>query len=205
MVGDERANPGDQAGKSVGSSRRDLLKTATGVVAATVVGGALLEAGKSAVAPPPAAAAVFNPGTPAFTLTISGEKQGTFLGDPGLSGNAIAGYGFAAEVGSAVPKDLISGLASGKRQYQPVTIVKEWGASSPQIFQAALTGEVLQVSIVFGTTDIKNKLNSGFKMELKDAVVADQKLYIDASAPTPTPQESVSLNFGKISFSYNQG
>ena len=83
--------------------------------------------------------------------------------------------------------------------------MKEWGASSPQIFQAAMTGEVLQVSIVFGTTDIKSKLNSGFTMELKDAVVADQKLSIDASASTPTPQESVSLNFGHVSFTYNQG
>jgi hypothetical protein len=31
------------------------------------------------------------------------------------------------------PRDSASGMASGKRQYAPVKIIKEWGAASPQL------------------------------------------------------------------------
>jgi hypothetical protein len=31
------------------------------------------------------------------------------------------------------PRDLATGMASGKRQYAPVKIIKEWGAASPQL------------------------------------------------------------------------
>jgi hypothetical protein len=31
------------------------------------------------------------------------------------------------------PRDSASGMATGKRQYAPVKIVKEWGAASPQL------------------------------------------------------------------------
>jgi len=48
------------------------------------------------------------------------------------------------------PRDAASGQASGKRQYQPVTIVKAWGAASPQGLTACATNEVLtEVDIDF--------------------------------------------------------
>ena len=31
------------------------------------------------------------------------------------------------------PRDVATGMASGKRQYAPIKIVKEWGAASPQL------------------------------------------------------------------------
>jgi hypothetical protein len=31
------------------------------------------------------------------------------------------------------PRDVASGMATGKRQYAPVKIVKEWGAASPEL------------------------------------------------------------------------
>ena len=34
------------------------------------------------------------------------------------------------------PRDSASGMASGKRTHHPVTFVKEWGPSTPQLFQA---------------------------------------------------------------------
>jgi len=37
-----------------------------------------------------------------------------------------------------------TGLPSGKRQHSPVSVVKEWGAASPQLFQALVTNEVLE-------------------------------------------------------------
>jgi type VI secretion system secreted protein Hcp len=42
------------------------------------------------------------------------------------------------------PRDASTGQASGKRQHSPVSIVKEWGAASPQLFQALVNNEVLE-------------------------------------------------------------
>lgn len=41
------------------------------------------------------------------------------------------------------PRDAASGQATGKRQHKPITITKEWGASSPQLMKAMATGEVI--------------------------------------------------------------
>jgi hypothetical protein len=40
------------------------------------------------------------------------------------------------------PRDAASGMATGKRQYAPVTFVKEWGAASPQLSAIKPTYEV---------------------------------------------------------------
>jgi type VI secretion system Hcp family effector len=41
------------------------------------------------------------------------------------------------------PLDSATGQSSGKRQHKPIVITKEWGAASPQIFQALTTNEIL--------------------------------------------------------------
>ncbi|HUZ02118.1 MAG TPA: type VI secretion system tube protein TssD [Thermomicrobiaceae bacterium] len=204
MLGDDRPNQSDQAGKGSAPSRRDLLKTATGVVAATVVGGALLEASKGT------AAAAGNNGTgttsvgdPAFTFTIHGATQGQFPGDPGQTGNAMLGYAFQEDTGA--PIDPISGLPTGRRQHKPIVITKEWDASSPKIFQALNTNEVLEVTILFGQaqTNIKGIPGVEFKMQLSNAQVIDQKLYINAGDTDRL--EDVSLTYQKLVFSMTQG
>ena len=54
------------------------------------------------------------------------------------------------EQGIVSPRDLASGQASGKRQYKPITIVKRVDASTPRLFQACATNEVLPtVKFVF--------------------------------------------------------
>ena len=40
-----------------------------------------------------------------------------------------------------------SGMASGKRQHKPVTFVKEWNASTPQLFQAMEQGTKLEGTV----------------------------------------------------------
>lgn len=41
------------------------------------------------------------------------------------------------------PRDAASGQATGKRQYKPITIVKQVDASTPRLFQACATNEIL--------------------------------------------------------------
>lgn len=83
-----------------------------------------------------------------FYVTIEGTKQGAFKGESVREAHnkKIAGLSYAHEITS--PRDVATGQASGKRQHGPVVITKEWGASSPQIFQALVTNEVLK-SVLF--------------------------------------------------------
>jgi type VI secretion system secreted protein Hcp len=90
-------------------------------------------------------------------ISIKGQKQGPFKGEAlqkGFEGK-IAGLKFRYELVS--PRDIATGMATGRRQNKPVMITKEWGAASPQLFQALVTNEVLpEVVIDFVVADPKN-------------------------------------------------
>ena len=75
--------------------------------------------------------------------TVTGALQGAFKGEatsPKLL-HKIPGVAFS--YGVLDPHDAATGAPSGRRQHQPVTFTKQWGASSPQFYQAAYTNEVL--------------------------------------------------------------
>jgi type VI secretion system secreted protein Hcp len=50
--------------------------------------------------------------------------------------------------GVVSPRDVYTGLVSGKRQHNPIVITKEPGAASPQIFSALVTNEVLKSVVI---------------------------------------------------------
>lgn len=78
-----------------------------------------------------------------FYVTIKGQTQGDFKGESMRTAHAakIAGLSYRHEIVS--PRDIASGLASGKRQHGPITITKEWGPSSPMLMKALCSNEVL--------------------------------------------------------------
>jgi type VI secretion system secreted protein Hcp len=93
----------------------------------------------------------------------------------------IAGLSFLNEVSS--PRDPATGQASGKRQHSPVVVTKEWGAASPQLFQALVSNELLEtVLFEFVKTTPNGKEKVAFTITLKDAVVSKIRQYI---GPTP--------------------
>jgi type VI secretion system secreted protein Hcp len=87
---------------------------------------------------------------PAY-IAIKGVKQGQFKGETTAVERRdkwMEIFAFTMELDA--PHDAATGQASGKRQYKPVTIVKQWGAASPQILQACATNEVLsEVAVEF--------------------------------------------------------
>src|SRR5205814_7916595 len=82
-----------------------------------------------------------------LTITVQAQKQGAFKGEIAMRDETIKAGGrtelldLRYEMDS--PRDAATGLASGKRIYKPLTIVKRFGASSPQYLQALSTNEVL--------------------------------------------------------------
>jgi type VI secretion system secreted protein Hcp len=83
-----------------------------------------------------------------FYVTIEGAKQGRFAGESPRSvwKGKLAGVGFSYEVTS--PREAAGGQATGRRQHGAVTFTKEWGAASPQLFEALVTNEVV-TSVLF--------------------------------------------------------
>ena len=70
---------------------------------------------------------------PLYLQVHAGDLDGDGLPDDAVLKLVCA----AGKVSSAsyvvAPRDSASGMATGKRQYAPVKIVKEWGAASPEL------------------------------------------------------------------------
>lgn len=113
-----------------------------------------------------------------FYVTIEGTKQGKFKGESARKeiANKIAGISFQHEVKS--PRDVASGQASVKRQHGPVIITKEWGASSPQLFQALVTNEQLKtVLFEFVRTNPNGQQYIYYTIKLTNAAVSSIRRY----------------------------
>jgi type VI secretion system secreted protein Hcp len=140
-----------------------------------------------------------------FYITINGSIQRTFKGeitDKPSHPDQQYGLAFSYEVTS--PTDRASGQASGKRQHGPVTITKEWGAASPQIFQAWVRNEVLSsVVLEFVRTDPNGTESVYQKITLTNARIVQIKSFKDLYrisdfSSDSRELESVSFSFEKI-------
>jgi type VI secretion system secreted protein Hcp len=87
-------------------------------------------------------------------IAVKGQKQGQFKGEAATAQRKdkwIQVLGFT--MGLTSSRDPATGQATGRRQFQPVTIVKQWGAASPQGLAACSTNEVLaEVDVEFTKT-----------------------------------------------------
>ncbi|GGA68940.1 hypothetical protein GCM10011507_20510 [Edaphobacter acidisoli] len=79
-----------------------------------------------------------------FFATVTGSIQGAFKGETLSTKLANKIPGVALSYSVLEPE----GAATTKCQQRPVLFTKLWGASSPQFYQAAYTGEVL-TSVLF--------------------------------------------------------
>lgn len=155
-----------------------------------------------------------------FYVSIEGTKQGRFKGETGaarrgdgtaesLGADKIAGIRYLSEVKS--PRDVATGQASGKRQHQPITITKEWGAASPQLFQALVQNEVLKsVFFEFVKTSSQGTEVVYHTVKLTNATVSNIKAYVDLTDTTGDPYdahelEDVSFTFQKIEMENKEG
>ena len=143
-------------------------------------------------------------------MAIRGARQGQFKGQNTMRGQEkwIPCSQFMLSVTS--PRDPASGQASGRRQYAPIVVTKEWGAASPQIMSAATSNEVLQqVEFEFVRTNAQGMEYVFQTVTLTNATISAFKEYIgfpDAGEPpNPHPLEDVSFTFQKIEITNNDG
>ena len=137
-----------------------------------------------------------------FYVTIEATKQGRLAGETAREAHKgkLAGIGFSYEVTSS--RGAASGRASRKREHGPVTFTKEWGAASPQLFQALVTNEVLEsVLFEFVRTNDVGVEHVFHTIRLTNASVTSMHQYVAAQedAELDNPElEDVALSFRDI-------
>lgn len=137
---------------------------------------------------------------------IKGARQGQFKGEgvqmTGPRAGLIPLVRFAS--GATAARDVSSGMATGKRQWQPIRITKQWGAASPQLLQALTTNEQLpSVVFEFFRPDKAGKEQLHYRITLQNAFVSSISSSLDLTGPAGAPYaghelEDVELTFQSI-------
>ena len=119
-------------------------------------------------------------GASSFDVTIEGTKQGKFKGEAG-KGDKIAGLAFHYDVKS--PRDMASGMPSGKRQHSAITFTKAVDSSSPQIFQALVGNELLKsVTFDFRSVNANGEEFVFYQITLSNATISELEQYSGTGA-----------------------
>ncbi len=148
-------------------------------------------------------------------LTLTGQKQGAINGSVTEKGkeNSILVHAFDVQITS--PRDPSTGLPTGKRMHQPITIVKEIDKSSPLLWNALVTNEnittwSLQVWAPTTTPTLSGAMQKKiYTVELTNASIASKREFmpdnaLPANATVPT-REEVTFTYQKIQWTWIEG
>jgi type VI secretion system secreted protein Hcp len=126
-------------------------------------------------------------------VSIHGKLQGPFQGNELHASHAKDIEIDAFSYGAQAPRDVATGQASGKRQHSPITITKEWGASSPQLWQSCVSDEILHSVVIqfVGRPGKSSPESVHYTIHLTNATVSRVR-YIGFG------KDEVTLTYGKI-------
>ena len=153
--------------------------------------------------------------TPAY-MTVEGTRQGNIT--QGASTEDSVGNIWQADHQDEVlvqafkhnvtiPKDPQSGQPTGQRAHKPVTVTKIFDKSSPLLYAALCTGEVLsKVEIKWYRTSTAGTQEHYYTITLEDAVCVDIEGYMpncqDPANAAFTHLEDVSFSYRKIDWTH---
>lgn len=132
-----------------------------------------------------------------FYVQVDATKQGILKGEAKSAKRLewLPGVAFGYKLSS--PIDATSGLPTGRMQHGLVSFTKEWGAASPQLFQAIATNEVLK-SVLFEFTRVSPEgiAEVYYKVKLTNARVTGFRQFRETR--TGPELDSVSLSYQTI-------
>ncbi len=136
-------------------------------------------------------------------ITLEGQR-GRLRGEVGDGKQGVVwARSFASAVRSL--RDSAGSAAGGKAQHQPLTLRKDVGAATPQLAQAACTGEVLRsvlcefVSVVEGGAE-----EVTFTVRLLDATVSGHRLLLAEGVVAGNLVEEFDLTYRRIEWEHRQ-
>lgn len=128
-------------------------------------------------------------------MIVTSARQGEINGPAKLNGKEGIPI-LSVSTATAPSRDTPTGLASGRRQQRPVTIVKEIDAASPKLMQALKTHELLQVMIEFHP-----QAKSPERLNLTNATVANFRTVKQGNKEV----EEIELIYEKIEWTFAGG
>jgi type VI secretion system secreted protein Hcp len=142
-------------------------------------------------------------------LQLKGQRQGNIDGSVTQKGRekSILVHGFDNQI--SAPHDAATGLPTGKRLHQPVTIVKEVDQSSPKLWTALVNNENLTEWVLkFWSTDLAQPDTEKqiYTVTLTNASIASMREFMGdnqnaAQAKLPL-QEQISFTYQKIEWAW---
>jgi type VI secretion system secreted protein Hcp len=150
-----------------------------------------------------------------YYVLIEGTKQGMFANESARNNHASRVVGLNFDYLVTVPRDPATGISRGKRLHGPVVMTKEWGAASPQLFQALVSNELLKsVVFEFYQNSSQGEEELATTIKLTNATVTDIHQYSPSatnatggklSGANRRQLEDVSFTFGSIEIQHVPG
>lgn len=149
-------------------------------------------------------------------LKLKGQKQGDVKGSVTQKGreNKIMVIAVSHEVVS--PRDMASGLPSGKRQHKPFLVTKELDKSSPLLYKALCTNEnITEWELQFWTTQMTGAIGGAgierqhYTVKLTNAKICDIKFSMlnnkNPDLMRYAEYEEIAFTYQKISWTIVDG
>ena len=138
-------------------------------------------------------------------LKLEGSRQGIIKGEsyqPALK-DAIAIYAVEHEIN--VPYDLSAGMATGKRVYEPIKLIKRIDKSSPLLCRALVESEMMKSFVLyFFRINDKGESELYYTISLKNAVITSYKLkklnQMEAAFQNYDEMEEIMVTFSEITW-----
>jgi type VI secretion system secreted protein Hcp len=143
-------------------------------------------------------------------LTLVGKTQGAITGGVTIKGRegSILVHSFENEILS--PLDPTTGQPTGKREHEPIVILKEIDKSSPRLWAALVSNEILTTWVLrFWGPGAKGTEQEFYTITLTNASISSVREYMvdnltaaDASLPM---LEEVTFTYQKIEWTWTDG
>lgn len=139
---------------------------------------------------------------PAY-MELTGEGQGKIDGSCDQQGREDTILIQALNHAVRIPRDLQTGLPTGRRVHEALTVTKVYDKSSPKLYQALCSGERFsEVLIKWYRIDATGAEEHYFTHKLENAIIVDIKSWmpncLDPATESFTHMEDVSFTYTKI-------
>ncbi len=143
-----------------------------------------------------------------FHMSITGQTQGNITeGCSDIQGREDTCLCQALDHEVYIPRDIQTGLPTGKRVHRAVTVTKVFDKASPKLYQALCTGERMSdVTFKFYRIAPTGNEEHYFTIKLQDAIVVSAKPWIpnclDPSKESLMHMEDISFTYSHITWTW---
>lgn len=132
-------------------------------------------------------------------------NQGSIEGDAksphGRAWIPVQQYNFSLEA----PRDAATGHASGKREHEPIRVIKDMDAASPKLLQAATTGgHIKQVTFQVYRVGAGGREELYETIRLVNPIISGVHASGGGAGKSSAPQEELSFAYEEIQYNYTQ-